>query len=165
MAANQEPQPAVRRAAALLLAARSATLATVHDGAPHASLVTPSWDEDGPLLLLSALAAHTRHLTASPACALLFLGDMPGATTGRNPQTIPRLCLTGTAQPVPAAGARAKYLQTHPYAEQYADFADFGFWKINVAATQYIGGFANAEYLDAAALQHEISLLLRDGYG
>lgn len=153
MAANQE-------AARLAVAARGATLATLGGGAPHASLVTPAFGADGaPLLLLSTLAAHTRHLQANPACALLLLGTAPD----ENPQTTPRLCLRGTAAPVPAASAREPYLRARPYAAAYADFGDFSFWKINVAATQYIGGFAKAESLDTAALQHEISALLRYG--
>lgn len=159
MAANQEPAP-LAAAAALAVAARSATLATLDEAAPHASLVTPAWDEDGaPVLLLSSLAAHTRHLAANPACALLLQAAAPGP----NPQTTPRLCLRGTAAPVPAGAVRERYLKTHPYAAGYAEFGDFGYWKITVTATQYIGGFAAASALDAAALQHEISALLHRG--
>jgi putative heme iron utilization protein len=159
MAANQEPAP-LAAAAALAVAARSATLATLDEGAPHASLVTPAWDEGGaPVLLLSSLAAHTRHLVANPACALLLQGEAPGP----NPQTTPRLSLSGTAARVPAEAARERYLKTHPYAAGYAGFGDFGYWKIIITATQYIGGFAAAGALDVAALQHEISALLRRG--
>ena len=161
MAANQDPET-LKAAAALALAARSATLATVgatagataDGGVPHASLVTPGWDTDGqPVLLLSALAAHTRHLRAHPACALLFTG--PPAT--ENPQTAPRLCLSGTARVVPGDGIREGFLKTHPYAQQYADFGDFAFWKVFVTKAHYIGGFARAYLLPVAALQHEIS--------
>jgi putative heme iron utilization protein len=159
MAANQE-RDRLAAAAALAVAASCATLATLHEGVPHASLVTPAWDVDGqPILLLSALAAHTRHLAADPACALLVLGSTPAP----NPQTTPRLSLNGIAIIVPAALAQERYLKTHPYAETYAGFGDFGYWKINVTATQYIGGFAAACHLDVAALQHEISALLRAG--
>jgi putative heme iron utilization protein len=158
MAANQEPERLA--AACLLMAARSATLATVHAGAPHASLVTPALADDGqPVLLLSTLAQHTRHLRANPACALLMAG-MPQTD---NPQTTPRLTLSGIARPVAAVEVRARYLEIHPYAMQYADFSDFSFWKIAVSTAQYIGGFANATYFDFAALQHEISAVLWRG--
>jgi heme iron utilization protein len=161
MAANQERER-LAAAAALLIAARSATLATIHAGAPHASLVTPALAADGqPVLLLSDLAQHTRHLRASPACALLAAGAAPGD----NPQTAPRLCLSGQAHPVAAEEVRARFLEIHPYAMQYAGFADFSFWKITVATAQYIGGFANAAYLDFAALQHEISAQLSRARG
>ncbi len=161
MAANQEPER-LAAAASLLVAARSATLATVFEGAPHASLVTPALARDGqPVLLLSSLAVHTRHLQANPACALL----MAGAAQNENPQTTPRLSLSGIAQTVPADEVRARFLEIHPYAMQYAGFGDFSFWKITVSTAQYIGGFANAGYLDFAALQQEISVLLRRGDG
>jgi hypothetical protein len=159
MAANQE-QGRLAAAAALLVAARSATLATMHEGAPYASLVTPALAADGqPVLLLSALAQHTRHLRANPACALL----VTGMAQNENPQTTPRLSLNGQAHPVAAEEVRARFLEIHPYAMQYAGFSDFSFWKIAVSTSQYIGGFANAAYLDFAALQHEISALLRCG--
>ena len=151
MAANQEPSR-LQAAAALLRAAKSATLATVHEGQPYASLVTPALDVDGaPVLLLSSLAAHTRHLRANPACALLFTGTAPD----ENPQTTPRLTLTGTARPVAAEEVRMRYLQIHPYATSYAGFADFSFWKITVSTSQYVGGFGNAGNLDYSALQQE----------
>jgi heme iron utilization protein len=160
MAANQEPGR-LAAAAALLVAARSATLATVFEGAPHASLVTPALAEDGqPVLLLSELAVHTRHLRANPVCALL----VAGAAQGENPQTTPRLCLNGIAQPVEGQEMAARFLEIHPYATQYAGFGDFSFWKITVSTAQYIGGFANAGYLDFSALQQEISAHLRRGY-
>ncbi len=159
MAANQE---ALREAAALLLGARVGALATVRNGVPHAALVTPAWDEDAqPLLLLSTLAVHTRQLQASPACALLVTG--PAAT--ENPQTAPRLCLTGEARRIPCEPVRARYLAAHPYAAQYVDFQDFDFWKIFVQDIQYIGGFGRAMHLNFAALQHEISQHRASGCG
>ena len=161
MAVNQDPER-VKAAAALLLAARSATLATLHTGWPHAALVTPALDDDAqPLLLLSSLAVHTRHLQENAACALLITGP---ATT-KNPQTAPRLCLSGEARIIEAGLVRERFLQAHPYAAQYVDFSDFEFWKIFVNKLQYIGGFANAAYLDFSALQHEISALTHAGYG
>ncbi|MDD2705283.1 MAG: pyridoxamine 5'-phosphate oxidase family protein, partial [Acidocella sp.] len=138
------------------------TLATLHKGEPHASLVTPAVSADGlPILLLSGLAAHTRHLHADPACALL----VTGTPADENPQTTPRLSLTGTAREVPADGVRAHYLATHPYAARYVDFTDFSFWKILIISAQYIGGFASASQLNVAALQHEISERARSAYG
>ena len=151
MAVNQEQR--LLDAAALLQTARSATLATVHEGLPHAALVTPALDEDAqPLLLLSNLAVHTRHLHAHPACALLFTG----APSSDNPQTTPRLCLTGEARELPDKAKRDIFLKIHPYASQYIDFADFTFWKLFIFGSNYVGGFANASPLKFAALQNQI---------
>ncbi len=158
MAANQE-RNFYQEAAGLLTAARAGTLATTTPaGLPHAALVTPAPDASGALiLLLSDLAAHTRNLRANPACALLTTG----APLDENPQTAPRLLLSGTAQIITdsaaCAAAREHFLRTHPYAAQYAGFADFNLWRVEVNDAHYVGGFAAASRLRLAALQHEIN--------
>lgn len=136
----------------LIRGARSATLATQAAGQPFASLVTPAVAPDlGVLLLLSSLSEHTRQLQAEPRCALLFLG--PAAEP--NPQTMPRVTLTGLAAPVPAAEApalKARFLARHPYAALYADFGDFALWRVAPGAAQLVGGFARAVRLRQADL-------------
>jgi len=152
MAVTQGPgeQDFYTQARGLLLRAKVASLATVADGAPFAALVTPAFLDDlSPVLLLSQLSTHTRQLQAHPPCALLVTGE---ATT-ENPQTAPRVCLTGTAAIADAATVRTKYLAAHPYAELYVDFADFAFWRITITGAHYIGGFAAAARLDVARLQ------------
>lgn len=152
MAANQE-RDFVREAAVLLGRARVGTLATVTpDGLPHAALVTPALDPAGaPLLLLSELSAHTRHLRANPACALL----VTGSPTAENPQTAPRLLLSAEAAIAPAQAAES-YLKAHPYADLYFGFEDFHFWKLTLKDAHYVGGFAAAAVIHVAALHHEI---------
>ncbi|HET9147145.1 MAG TPA: pyridoxamine 5'-phosphate oxidase family protein, partial [Acetobacteraceae bacterium] len=91
MATMQEPD-VYEEARSLLRAARSGSLAVNGDGAPLIALVTPALAPDGaPLMLLSRLSAHTRALEADGRCALMVAGPPPEA----NPQTSPRLSLTG----------------------------------------------------------------------
>jgi len=152
MAADQE-RDFVAEAAALILSARAGSLATTDAGAPHVALVTPAPAGDGGLLLLlSTLSAHTRHLAAEPACALLLVG--PG--TSPNPQTSPRVTLRAVAAVSTAPEDRAAYLRHHPYAEPYSGFADFNIWRLRLTAAHYVGGFAAASALNLLALQHEI---------
>lgn len=133
----------------LLRAARVGTLATAADGQPFASLVTPACDRDlSILLLLSALSEHTRHLAADPRCAVMVAGSPEEA----NPQTAPRVTLTGQAERWDDAAAKARWLATHPYAALYADFADFALWRIRPAAALFVGGFARAQRLRRAEL-------------
>lgn len=140
--------PAVE-ARRLLRAARSATLATSAKGQPFASLVTPACAPDlSVLLLLSSLSEHTRHLVADPRCSLLVSGPAAGA----NPQTAPRLTVTGVAEPVAEPALKARFLAVHPYASLYADFGDFGIWRIKPAAGLYVGGFARAHRIAARDL-------------
>ena len=145
---HPEPSPALA-ARRLLRAARVATLASATDGQPFASLVTPATAPDLSLLLLSDLAAHTRHLRAEPRCALLVVGDAAEA----NPQTAPRVTVTGLAGIVDDPALTARYLAVHPYAAMYADFADFPLWRIRPEGGLFVGGFARAARLRAADLR------------
>jgi putative heme iron utilization protein len=142
----EEPAWEARR---LLRAARTATLATAAAGQPFASLVTPACAPDlSLLLLLSDLSEHTRHLRAEPRCSVLAAGLPEGA----NPQTAPRITVTGLAEPVDAPELKDRYLAIHPYAALYADFGDFSIWRIRPLGGLYVGGFARAARLRAADL-------------
>ncbi len=133
----------------LLRSVRQANLATQAGGQPFASLVTPAVAPDGAvLMLLSSLSEHTRHLAADGRCALLFVGTAPEA----NPQTAPRVTVSGTAEPWPDAAAKAYWVARHPYAAFYADFTDFSLWRLRPEAGFYVGGFARAVRLSAASL-------------
>jgi putative heme iron utilization protein len=134
----------------LLRAARSGTLATVADGGqPFASLVTPACAPDlSLLLLLSNLSEHTRHLRAEPRCSIL----VTGAAEAANPQTAPRVTVTGIAEVADDPVLKSRYLAVHPYAALYADFGDFHLWRVRPMAALFVGGFARAIRLRSADL-------------
>lgn len=133
----------------LIRGAAAATLATAAEGQPFASLVTPACAPDlSPLLWLSSLSEHTRQLKAEPRCALLFTGVAETA----NPQTAPRVTLTGTAETISDPALKARWLARHPYAALYADFADFALWRIRPGGALLVGGFARATRLKLADL-------------
>ena len=152
--AENAPDPALE-ARRLVRAAGSATLATQANGQPFASLVTPAAAPDlSPLLWLSTLSEHTRQLQTGPRCALLFTGEPDGP----NPQTTPRVTLTGQAERVEgaeAAALKARWLARHPYAALYADFGDFALWRIAPGGALLVGGFARAVRLRLADLLPE----------
>ncbi len=146
-----EPVDAARL---LSRSARAATLATVTEGQPFASLVTPAPAPDGSLLiLLSGLSEHTGHLQTEPRCALL-LAD---AGADINPQANARLTLTGLATPEPDPALKARWIARHPYAAFYAGFADFVLWRVRPMAGLYIGGFASATRLRLADLTPDLN--------
>jgi heme iron utilization protein len=133
----------------LLRAARVGTLASSAEGQPFASLVTPACAPDlSILLLLSDLSEHTRHLRVEPRCAVLLVG----AAVDKNPQTAPRVTVTGLAEPTEDPALKARWLAVHPYAALYADFADFHLWRISPRAALFVGGFARATRLRQADL-------------
>ena len=134
----------------LLRAARAGTLATAADGGqPFASLVTPACAPDlSVLLLLSNLSEHTRHLRAEPRCSIL----VTGVAESVNPQTAPRVTVTGIAELVDDDALKARYLAVHPYASLYANFGDFHVWRVRPMGALLVGGFARAQRLKQADL-------------
>jgi hypothetical protein len=153
MATPEAVASAAIEARRLLRAAASGTLATAAEGGqPFAALVTPATEPGlSPLLWLSRLSEHTRHLSADPRCALL----VQGRADGPNPQTAPRLSVTGLAEQVPeeeVPALKARWLARHPYAALYAEFGDFALWRIRIGAALFVGGFAAAQRLRAAEL-------------
>ncbi|HLY91501.1 MAG TPA: DUF2470 domain-containing protein [Acetobacteraceae bacterium] len=133
----------------LLRAAHAGTLATSLQGQPFASLVTPACAPDlSVLLLLSDMSEHTRHLRVEPRCSVL----VTGAPESANPQTAPRVSITGVAEVVADAALKARYLAIHPYASLYADFGDFALWRVRPLGGLYVGGFGRAARLRAGEL-------------
>ena len=134
----------------LMRAARQASLATLADGAPFVSLVTPAVSCGGDLLMLvSGLSRHGRHLRQDGRCALLLNGDAHAA----NPQAAPRLTVTGTAEPVQDPASRDRWVRIHPYGASYAGFADFGLWRLQPEQAHYIAGFGQVRSLPGPALR------------
>ena len=155
--APESPYGARDAARRLLRTVRSGALATLTpEGAPYASLVTVASLPDGsPVLPLSTLAVHTRHLLADPRCSLLL--DSAGRG---DPLTHPRLTLTGRAvQATPAErdAWRARFLRRHPRAEIYVDFGDFAFWRLEMGEARIIGGFGRIDTLAACDLTTDLS--------
>lgn len=146
---NDEGQlPADNRLALrrVVRACRKASLASLLEGAPYCSLVTVAVDGDlAPLLLLSNLSDHTRNIMADSRVSLLFDG-----TDGlANPQTGPRVTLSGRAEPSLDPRHRARFLAMHPGAALYAGFADFGIWRVVPERVHFVGGFGRAVWFDA----------------
>jgi putative heme iron utilization protein len=130
----------------LMRESRTAALATLDDtGAPFVSLAGCACLEDGsPLLLVSQLSRHTSHMLARPSVSLLFSDIGKG-----DPLAHPRLSLSGRAEPIPhespmRAQARLLYLDSHPKAQLYIDFADFILVRIRPGQAALNGGFGRA---------------------
>jgi putative heme iron utilization protein len=123
------------------------TLSQKLEGAPFGSLVDYVTDQDGhPIILISALAEHTKNIEADPRVSLAVF------TPGDNVQANPRLTITGKAQNIgtdPSGGIRARYLRYFPQAEQYLTL-DFSFHRLVVEKIRFIGGFGNVRWIDSS---------------
>jgi putative heme iron utilization protein len=139
----------------LIRTARRGALATkdADSGGPYASLVAVATAADGaPLLLLSALARHTKNLARETRVSLL-VEDVGLA----DPLSGSRVTVWGAIAPATDADARRRYLARHPSAEAYAGFGDFGFWRIEPEGAHLVAGFGRISTLPREAVRTDIS--------
>lgn len=142
----------VAEARAMIAAARYGALASLAPagGWPVATRVGLAVHEGSPLILISALAAHTAALRADPRCSLL-IGEVPD--TG-DPLAFARVTLKCRAVEVARGDAvRAAYLQAQPKAELYVDLPDFTFMRLVVESASYNAGFGRAYALTGEDLR------------
>lgn len=133
----------------LLHEASCSTLATQSaqlPGYPYATVVPNVLDAcHRPLLLVSALAEHTKNLLADHRVSLSLLE--PGTT---EVQTAARITLLGDAEQFePDELLKARYLRYLPDAAQYLEL-DFMFFRVNPKRVRFIAGVGKMGWLQAA---------------
>lgn len=126
------------------LATQSAKLA----GFPFLSHVPFALDARlRPVMLLSALAEHTRNLAADPRASLMV------AVPGPDPQAQPRVTLLGEVRPVEEVDPAFvdRYRRFHPEAATWLGFGDFRFYRCEPVRVRLVAGFARAGWIDPGA--------------
>ncbi|MEO1056475.1 MAG: DUF2470 domain-containing protein [Actinomycetota bacterium] len=132
----------------LVDANRVATLSTLTaEGYPYGSVVSYAADDRGqPVVLISEMAEHTVNARGDERVSLLVV-DLGG---DGDPLGKARLTIVGRLELLADPGElRDRYLERHPYAAYYADFTDFGFWRLNVESVRYVGGFGHMSWVTA----------------
>jgi heme iron utilization protein len=128
------------------------TLSLRHPGVPYGTLVPYAMSARGaPLLLLSALAQHTRNVQADPRASLLVFD---GAAAAVDPRSAPRVTLVGRVTSIDAAeeeDAKASYLERHPGSRGLLRL-DFTLWTLVPEEAQFVGGFGSAGFFPGADL-------------
>src|ERR1041385_2328783 len=128
----------------LVREARSGALATIMtvSGDPYCSLVNVATMPDGaPLLLLSALALHSKNILADSRASLMLDERNPFKILDGDPLEGAGVMLMGTLAATSDAGARTAYLRRHHKAEMFAGFADFSFYRMAVKGAHLVAGF------------------------
>ena len=116
---------------------------------PYVSLITLATDPSGaPVFLISKLARHTANLAVDDRASVLI--DETGALA--DPLQGARLTLRGRAEPTGDDAVRRRFLARHPEAAVYADFPDFGFWRLKIEGAHFIGGFGRIFNLEPGDL-------------
>ena len=139
------------RARTLVTQASTGTLCSLAiepAGHPYGSFVTVAFDGGDPVFLLSALAEHTKNLQRDARASLLVAEDVSD-----DPLANGRVTLLGSCRPVEGdpASERVAFLHAHPHSAYYADFRDFGFWRLGVESVRYIGGYGRMSWVEKAA--------------
>ena len=122
-------------------------------GIPLVSRIAFAYDEScGLFFAASDLSIHSRCLLKCDDCSLL-IGE-PGKGDGL---AHPRVTIVGKASRMPNDWARSvqcreAFLEAHPKAELYIDFADFGFYPVMVERAYLNGGFGKAYHLEKGDL-------------
>jgi heme iron utilization protein len=145
------PEPTHAERARTLMASTTtgsmATMAAGEDGYPFGSIVTYALDDAGrPLLCLSDIAEHTRNLKADPKTSIMVIEQ---ADRDTDQLALGRVTLMGEVTAVPeaeTAEVNAAYRAAHPQA-YYADFDDFAFYRMDVRAIRYVGGFGHMSWV------------------
>lgn len=144
---NQRNQ-SLRDAAALLRASRTGTLSVIDpdNSGPFGALVNVAVDEAlSPLILISKLSRHTQALEKDQRASVMVHAPLP---QDADPLTEMRVTMTGPFHRSDDPAVRATYLARHPYAELYASFGDFGFWRMQPAKLYVVAGFGRVYAYD-----------------
>jgi putative heme iron utilization protein len=143
--------PDAELARTLAAAQTRATLCTLTaDGYPYGSAVSYAVDDAGaPIMLISDMAEHTVNVRGDDRVSLLVAADIP---PGADPLSTARMTLLGRMHLLDEPGERREaYLAAHPYASYYADFTDFGFWRLEVEQCRFVGGFGHMSWVGGEA--------------
>jgi putative heme iron utilization protein len=149
-----EPSHAERCRTLVASAHRGAlsTLAADPEGYPYGSVASYGLDDRGnPLFFVSLMAEHTQNAIRDARASLLVAEPVPD---GADPLASGRATLLGllsAVDEVDRPGARHRYLAANPTAAYYIDFGDFAFYRLDVQAIRYVGGYGRMSWVDAAA--------------
>jgi len=145
-----------RRARALLHSQQQGVLSTIslhRAGYPYGSLTPYALSGAcAPLILISALAAHTQNLIADPRASLFVAAD---AGAAGDPQAETRISVLGRFARVAAADeadARARYTARLPRAAANSQTRDFQLWEMTVEEVRLVAGFGQIGWLDGSAV-------------
>jgi len=145
------PEPTLaERARTLVAIGQLGTISThsqVWPGYPFGSMMPYAVDDAGrPVFFVSSMAMHTQNLYGDMRASLLVMQpDVSG-----DPLAAARVTLVGAVVEAPAEEVRELYLTRHENARYWADFSDFAYYRMDVAAAYFIGGFGVMGWIQAA---------------
>ena len=98
-----------------------------------------------PIFFISSMAMHTHNLRQDSRASLLI--TQPDASG--DPLGAARLTLLGEAKEVPAAEVKELYLSRYENAKSWQDYTDFAYYRLQVSAVYFVGGFGVMGWISA----------------
>ena len=143
-----------RALARLVRSERVAHLATLRSGAPMVSmtLYLPAADFATFYVHVSRLAWHTQDMQHDARVALSIAETDDGR---KDPFTLKRVSVRGTAENLPSEEPELKKLWLERFPEQAINFElpDFSFWRIAPRDARFVAGFGRIHNLSATELR------------
>ena len=101
--------------------------------------------EGRPVFFISSMAMHTQNLVEDARSSLLVTQpDVAG-----DPLGLSRVTMLGASTLVTANEVRDLYLSRHENAKFWQDYSDFAFYRLEVSAVYFIGGFGVMGWVSA----------------
>lgn len=125
----------------------SGVLATISkrvEGFPFGSVAPFVLDHAGrPVILISALAEHTKNIDADPRVSVIVQPYSPDM------QVTGRVTVLGRAERLADKSQLGpRYLRFHPQAAEYFAMHDFSFYRIEPVRVRWIGGFGRIHWVE-----------------
>lgn len=124
-----------------------ATLSTDFKGTPFGSLVAYSIDAKGrPYIFVSDMAVHTKNIKKNSKVSLMVYKEDKDDLFNSS-----RITFVGKMVKVDDKEREAlkkEYLKRHPSAEQFIDFGDFNFYRLEIERIHCIGGFGDIGWVE-----------------
>ncbi|MEM8685065.1 MAG: DUF2470 domain-containing protein [Pseudomonadota bacterium] len=144
------------QARTLIRTARHGALALIgDDGAPSVARVGLATDTNGlPVFPVSSLSGRVDDMHRDGRASLLVGQSGNGDVLAHS-----RLSMNGHARRLDGdehRRARRRYLERHPKADLYIDFADFSLWCLEVTTVSFVRGFGHAYAMDARDITTEL---------
>ena len=119
-------------------------------GFPFGSLTPFAIDESGcPIILISALAEHTKNINADSNVCLTIIEN----NSGGNLQAQARLSVLAHAKKIesPGSDVREAYFARFPESKNYFGTHDFAFYRLEPVRLRYIAGFGKIHWIEKEA--------------
>lgn len=124
-----------------------ASLSTDYKGTPFGSLVAYSVDSKGrPYIFVSDMAVHTKNIKKNSKVSLMiYKEDKEDLFNSARITFVGKMVKVDDKE---REVLKKEYLERHPSAEQFIDFGDFNFYRLEAERIHCIGGFGDIGWLE-----------------